>query len=295
MDELADLFLDHLSVERGLSRHTLEAYGRDLSRYLGFLKTRGRVRPEEVVRDDVVDFMERLASEGLSPRSVCRFRVSLRRFHRFLVDEGHAASSPARDVEAPRIGDRLPGVLSFAEVEALLAKPAESGAPRGIRDAAMFELLYATGLRVSELVRLEAQRVNLNQGYVRPLGKGAKERVVPMGEAARARVERYIKTARPSLLGRRESAYLFVTRRGGPMTRQAFWKLVKKYRAAAGIEKNVSPHTLRHSFATHLLENGADLRSVQAMLGHADISTTEIYTHVSNERLRRIHGLHPRA
>lgn len=291
---LLDLFLNYLAVEKGLSRNTLEAYSRDMGKYLSFLEQRGIDGPERIRPPDIASFLAFLKDAGISPRSRARALSSIRMFHRFLLIESHADHNPASLIEAPKAVSRLPAVLSFREVEALLAAPCGT-APGDLRDRAMLELLYATGLRVSELVALKAREVNMNAGFLLAFGKGGKERLVPIGEAANASLEAYLATARPKLDKGGESEYLFVSRLGAPMTRQAFWNIIKKRARQSGIAKNISPHTLRHSFATHLLENGADLRSVQLMLGHADLSTTQIYTHITRERLRRIHReSHPR-
>jgi integrase/recombinase XerD len=232
---------------------------------------------------------------GRSARSVARWLVAARRFFTYLVDEGVRTENPTAHLELPKAWRALPKVMSFDEVEALLAAP-DRAEPRGLRDAAMLELLYATGLRVSELVGLKLGDIQLDAGYLRCMGKGSKERVVPMGAQADASLRAYLSNGRPEILGKRRGDALFVNVRGGPLSRQGFWKILKAYARTAGIRTPVSPHTVRHSFATHLLENGADLRSVQIMLGHADISTTQIYTHVNRERLRRLYrDFHPRA
>lgn len=292
MDRHLDLFLSFLLVEKGLSRNTVEAYSRDVGRYLNFLEQEKR-GPDRARPIDVASFVAREKEAGLSPRSRARSLSALRMFHRFLLTEGYAESDPTAIIEAPKALVRLPEVLSSREVELLLA------APRGteaidVRDRAMLELLYATGLRVSELVALKLREVNLTAGYLMTRGKGGKERLVPLGESAGRAVTEYLGDARVRL-AKGESAFLFLSRLGAPMSRQAFWNIVKKRARGAGIAKEISPHTLRHSFATHLLENGADLRSVQMMLGHADLSTTQIYTHVTRERLKRLHEeFHPR-
>jgi integrase/recombinase XerD len=291
-DLLLDRFLDHLKVERGLAENTVQAYSRDLARFFGFLEKRG-LSPPEVSQEDVLAYMSSLQG-GLSVRSAARGLSALKLFFRFLVSTGRIEASPARLLGTPRIPQRLPGVLSRQEVELLLAQP-EPSSPLGMRDRAMLELLYATGLRVSELVHLKVQNINLEAGFVRTLGKGSKERMVPMGAKALEALRGYLSDGRPALLRGKSSPYLFLNLRGRPMTRQGFWKLIRRYGVKAGIPKGIKPHLLRHSFATHLLECGADLRSVQIMLGHADISTTQIYTHVTRERLKEIHEkFHPR-
>lgn len=292
MNQYLDLFMAHLLVEKGGSRNTVDAYSRDLTGYLGYLERNGRFAPDDVTPLDVSGFLSELKSAGLAPRSRARALSAVRMFHRFLMVEGHASRNPASLTEAPRSIQRLPSVLTPREVEALLASPATESA-MDVRDRAMMELLYATGLRVSELVSLRVQNLNLAAGYLMTMGKGEKERVVPIGESARRSIELY----RALLRGddgnaASRSGFLFLSRLGEPMSRQAFWNIIKKRARQAGILKNISPHTLRHSFATHLLENGADLRSVQMMLGHADLSTTQIYTHITRERLKKLHEAH---
>ncbi len=291
MDELLDRFLNHLLVEKGLSRHTLDAYGRDLARYLDFLEQRGVGEPAAVRQADVIDYLGLLRRQGLAARSRARNLVSLRQFHRYLLREGLAADDPTARIEAPKNLPSLPQSLTPDEVERLLAAPAGES-PLALRDRAMLEVLYATGLRVSELVSLELGQLQLDAGFLRAFGKGSKQRVVPLGEMATEALIRYLAAGRPRLLGERRQARVFLNRSGLGLTRQGFWKMMKRRAVEAKISKNITPHTLRHSFATHLLDNGADLRSVQTMLGHADISTTQIYTHVSRERLRRIHEKH---
>jgi integrase/recombinase XerD len=291
MDRFVDLFLNYLVVEKGAAANTVTAYGRDLARYLRFL---GERQPGEIRPSDVTGFLAKLKSEGISPRSRGRALSALRMLHRFLVAEGYCDVNPTSIVESPKGVMKLPAVLNGREVEALLASPLDTGAIE-LRDAAMLELLYATGLRVSELVGLRLSEVNISAGYLMTVGKGEKERLVPIGESACRAVGRYLQLARAELLKEGDSTHLFLTRLGDGMSRQAFWNIIKKRAAQAGVRSAISPHTLRHSFATHLLENGADLRSVQIMLGHADLSSTQIYTHVTRERLKRLHAeLHPR-
>lgn len=294
MNQYLDLFLNYLLVEKGLAKNSLDSYGRDMVRYLDFLEGRGCVDPSGVRSVDVADFLARLKERGLAPRSRARALSSVRMFHRFLLVEGYAEVNPTAIIEAPKTVAKLPQVLTGREVEALLAAPGDDSTI-DIRDRAMLELLYATGLRVSELVGLGLRDVNVNAGYLMAFGKGGKERLVPMGESACAAVSRYLSETRPAMDRDGANRYLFLTRLGDRMTRQAFWNIIKKRALEAGVRKSISPHTLRHSFATHLLENGADLRSVQTMLGHADLSTTQIYTHVTSERLKRLHEqFHPR-
>ncbi|AJE03068.1 site-specific tyrosine recombinase XerD [Geobacter pickeringii] len=294
MNQYLDLFLSYLLVEKGLSRNTLDSYGRDMAKYLDFLEARGCREPSAVTAAMVVDFLVTLKEGGLGARSRARALSATRMFHRFLLVEGYADVNPTAIIEAPRTIGKLPQVLTGREVEALLAAPTGDGHREG-RDRAMLELLYATGLRVSELVTLKLREVNVAAGYLMAFGKGGKERLVPMGESACVAVAHYVNELRPALDREGENPFLFLTRLGDRMTRQAFWNIIKKWAREAGIRKSISPHTLRHSFATHLLENGADLRSVQTMLGHADLSTTQIYTHVTRERLKRLHEqFHPR-
>lgn len=294
MNRHVDSFLGYLAAERGLAPNTLEAYGRDLARYLDFLERQGAARPEEVTSALILHFLGELTAAGLAARSRARTLAAVRMFHRFLLTEGYAPENPASRIEIPRGLHRLPQTLSPAEVERLLAAPTGAD-PLERRDRAMLELLYATGLRVSELVGLRLPDLQLDAGYLRPLGKGSKQRIVPLGETAQAELASYLREARPRLLREKEVLFVFLNRSGKGLTRQGFWKIIKRRALEAGILKNITPHTLRHSFATHLLENGADLRSVQTMLGHADISTTQIYTHVTRERLRKIHEqYHPR-
>ena len=291
MDRYLDLFLNYLLVEKGASANTVAAYSRDLTRYLGFL---GERSPGEIRSGDVAGYLTHLKGAGIAPRSRARALSALRMLHRFLVVEGYCEVNPTSIIEAPKGVHKLPSVLSNRQVEALLAAPLDNGAIE-LRDAAMLELLYATGLRVSELVGLSLAEVNVAAGYLMTIGKGDKERLVPIGASACRSVARYLDAARGELLRGRSCSRLFLSRLGDGMTRQAFWNIVKKRAQQAGVQSHLSPHTLRHSFATHLLENGADLRSVQMMLGHADLSSTQIYTHVTRERLKRLHSeFHPR-
>ena len=295
METHLDLYLDYLTVERGLAANTRASYSGDLLKFLTYLKDRGVGDWSQVGFTDIMGFLSQAQEQGLAPRSRARVLSALRGFFKFMVRDNHLSESPVANLTSPRLRRKLPAVLSVAEVERLLAQP-KVKLPLGQRDAAMLELLYGTGLRVSELVSLTLARVNLEVGFIVVLGKGAKERIVPVGEAATEAVRIYVTESRPRLLKGRVTEILFVTNRGGAMTRQGFWKLLKKYGREAGLKKKLTPHTLRHSFATHLLEGGADLRSVQMMLGHADISTTQVYTHVARERLREVHKkYHPRA
>jgi integrase/recombinase XerD len=293
-DRVLASFLRYLAVERGLSANTLDAYGRDLRRFENFMKG-SRIALRGARRQDLLSHVRGLRQAGLSPKSVARAINSLRMFYRFLLAEGEVRSDPTTDLDIPRTWKSLPRFLTFQEVERLLAAP-DTHRPLGIRDLAMLEVLYATGIRVSELISLRLEDLNLELGYVTCLGKGSKERIVPLGRKAIDQLQAYLRDVRPTLVRRAASGFLFTNRNGAKMSRQGFWKILKGYGAASGIKRRLSPHVLRHSFATHLLEHGADLRSVQLMLGHADISTTQIYTHVNRERLRRIyHDFHPRA
>lgn len=290
-----DQFLNAIAVERGVADNTLAAYSRDLQRYLAFLEKQGFSSPREVSLSHLQAFLVSLRDSGLSPRSAARAISALRTFHRFLAGQGYVKSDPTALLRTPRVPRSLPNVLSGDEVERLLQAP-DTGTPRGLRDKAMLELLYATGLRVSELVSLSLTAIDPTVGFVRCMGKGAKERVVPVGSSAITWLKEYLTGGRPSLTAGKETSVLFPGRGGRRLTRQAFWKSVRSYAGRAGISKRITPHTLRHSFATHLLEHGADLRSVQLMLGHADISSTQIYTHVGRARLREIHErFHPRS
>jgi len=291
-DQLLDQFVNQLKVERGLAANTILAYNHDLIDFFDFSKRRG-VSPIQISQKDLVSFIAEKNAQ-LSPRSLARCLVSIRMFYRFLVSEGKIESNPARLMGIPKMHQYLPDILSRDEVEALLLRP-DTHTILGKRDKAMLEVLYATGLRVTELIGLKMTNINLEAGYIRTIGKGSKERIVPMGTKAIDSLKEYLKNARPSLFKKGESPYIFLNSRGKPITRQGIWKIIKTHALKAGITKTVTPHTVRHSFATHLLEGGADLRSVQIMLGHSDISTTQIYTHVARERLKEIHEkYHPR-
>ena len=291
-DALLDQFLDYLRVERGLSANTLEGYAHDLRRYADGLRLAGRAGLGQARELDVVEHLLALTQAGLSARSRARALSALRGFHAYLVREHLAVADPTRAMEAPRVGRRLPSYLTENEVLQLLRAP-DASHREGLRDRAMLEVLYACGLRVSELVSLPLGELRMDAGYVLVTGKGRKQRVVPLGDAAMASVRRYLLESRP-LFVRTGAAptHLFLTSRGGPMTRQGFWKRLRALARVAGIVKPLSPHTLRHSFATHLVEHGADLRAVQPMLGHADISTTQVYTHMSRGHLKALHAKH---
>lgn len=283
-------FIEYCRLEKGLAGNTLEAYGRDLGKLADFCEPR-RVQIDEAAAADIAAFVDSLYGAGLAGRSVARYLATLRSYYRHLLEQERIALDPTTDLASPGQWKQLPKFLTLNEVDSLLAAPDEHAA-RGGRDRAMLQLLYATGLRVSELVGVQLNHLNGSMGILRTRGKGDKERLIPVGREALAAIDAYVERDRPLLLKRRVSPYLFVTRRGGPMTRQAFWKLLKQYGLQAGITKNLTPHVVRHSFATHLLDRGADLRSVQLMLGHADISTTQIYTHVLRERLRSVYDQH---
>jgi integrase/recombinase XerD len=291
-DLLLDHFIAFLRVERGLSENTVESYRRDLSGFLNFIGEKG-LPPLKITQDQIGPYIS-LLGQRLSARSIARNISAFKTFFRFLVSEGKIETSPARLLETPRAGQRLPGVLTRQEVESLLAQP-KGVDPRGLRDLAMIEVLYATGLRVSELVNLKVSNINLEAGYLRTMGKGSKERMVPIGDKAREAIKNYTLLGRIQMTKGKNTPYLFLNPSGRPLTRQGFWKIIKKHGLMAGIKKKFSPHSIRHSFATHLLGAGADLRSVQVMLGHADISTTQIYTHVTRGQLRGVHEkFHPR-
>lgn len=288
---LIERFADSLWMERGLSANTLAAYQSDLRAFAVWLAGRGGPGLRAARRSDLLDYLALLTQQGRKPRSAARLLSCLRQFYQFLLRQGLITTDPSARVDAPKLGRPLPKTLTEGDVEALLAAPLTDDA-RGHRDRTMLELLYATGLRVSELVGLAPQQVSLVQGVVRVTGKGGKERLVPLGEEAVAWLSDYVRGPRQDLLGGRPCDWLFPTRRSDCITRQAFWQLIKRYALEAGISKPISPHTLRHAFATHLLNHGADLRVVQMLLGHSDLSTTQIYTYVARERLKELHRRH---
>ncbi len=295
MDQLLDSFLSYLAVEKGLSKNTLESYGRDVRKFVLFLEENKVTTAHDIKYGVILDFLSDFKKQGFSDTSTVRCIVSIKQFFKYLLVEKIIIEDPTSQIRTPRMKKSIPGVISLDEVEKVLASPDES-TPEGIRDTAMLEVLYATGIRVSELIGLKLNDVNFEMGFIIVYGKGSKERIVPMGDKALEKLKPYMESSRPALLKTRESKALFVTRRGKGMTRQGFWKLIKNHALSSGVTKNISPHTLRHSFATHLLERGADLRSIQIMLGHSDISTTQIYTHVESERLKVIHKkYHPRS
>lgn len=294
MHHLIDEYLSFMAVEKGASRNTIDGYSRDLNRFAGFIEERGVHQISGIETEDVLSYLASLHGEGLAANSVNRALAALRGFYRYLLREKKVDHTPMAHILLAKVWTRLPDVLSREEMVLLLEQPG-AGTPAEIRDSAMLELVYATGIRVSELIGLTVNSINWQVGYLVAMGKGEKERIVPVGRAAYERVKRYQEGARALLLKGRESDRLFLNRTGKGLTRQGFWKIVKKYAAKAGLDKAIHPHTFRHSFASHLLEGGADLRSVQIMLGHADISTTQIYTHVTRERLKEIHRkYHPR-
>ena len=286
---VSEQFLDAVWLESGLSGNTLNAYRTDLAAFEAWLGKKS-LTLEAASRAEVLGYLAANVRQGLSPRSSARRLSTLRRFYRYLLREGLIQDDPTSDVRSPSLGRPLPKAITEASVEKLLAAPPNT--TLGVRDRAMLETMYASGLRVSELVALALNELDLTTGLVRVTGKGGKERIVPLGDEATGRLGEYLQTARPSLLGEHKSGAVFLTRRGQPMTRQAFWQLIKRYSALAGIDSSLSPHSLRHAFATHLLNHGADLRSVQMLLGHADLSTTQIYTHVARARLQSLHSSH---
>jgi integrase/recombinase XerD len=286
-----EAFADALWLERGLSRNTLSAYQSDLRKLALWLHDNRDYGLLQAGRADLLNYLAGLVQVGRKPRSTARSLSCLRQFYQFALREGWLSADPSARIDAPKIGRPLPKSLSESEVEGLLLAP-DLDDPEGLRDRTMLELLYATGLRVSELVGLRPEQVSLTQGVIRVVGKGGKERLVPMGDEAQSWLERFYQEGRRALLGERLCQHLFPTRRGQGMTRQAFWYRIKKHAQCAGIGKAISPHTLRHAFATHLLNHGADLRVVQLLLGHSDLSTTQIYTHVARERLQQLHANH---
>lgn len=295
MIDLVAQFLDHVSFEQGLSPKTREAYGNDLANFSRFAQSAGVHTPRDVTRKLLLSYLEHESDRNLALNSIARRLVAIKMFFRFLVDEGLLEKDVTAVMESPRLWKVLPGTLSIKEVDSLL-NTVVGDDPHAIRDRAMMELLYASGLRVSELVGVTLEELNLESGYLRCTGKGNKMRVVPMGGKAKAAIERYLAEVRPKLAKHAEVRQVFLTRRGTAFSRKTIWKQIGLFARRAGITKKVSPHTLRHSFATHLLANGAPLRMIQEMLGHADIATTQIYTHVDQNRLKAVHQqFHPRA
>ncbi len=294
MDELTQKYLDFLIIEKGLSHNSVESYSTDLVQYITFLDKKSITNLDEVDSATILAWLIDLTKKGLSAKSRARHLITVRGLYKFLINEKDVSTNPVKNVDIPKIGLALPKIMSIKEVEDLLDAP-DISKPRELRNCAMMELMYGAGLRVSELILMNLHDINLDANYIRVMGKGSKERVIPIGSKAREINQKWIKEGRSSLLKKISSPYLFVARAGKPMTRQSFWKIIKKYANLANLAKNITPHTLRHSFATHLLEGGADLRSVQTMLGHSDISTTQIYTHISKEYLMKMHAkYHPR-
>ncbi len=294
MEVFFETFIDYLKVEKGLSYNTIDSYSRDLRKYEDYLKSLGINDPKKIIRKDITDFLFYLRKD-ISPVSIARYLSTLKSFHKFLLREKITSTDPSDLIETPKLEQKIPVYLTLSEVSKVL-KSSNLKKIQGIRDRAILELMYAAGLRVSELVMIKFSDINLEVGFIKCKGKGSKERIVPIGKAAIHFVNKYIIKARDKLLNKRVSIYLFIAQGGHRLSRQSVWKMIKKVVRLAGIKKKVSPHTLRHSFATHLLEGGADLRSVQEMLGHASITTTQIYTHVNETRLRNIHKeFHPRA
>jgi integrase/recombinase XerD len=290
-DPLLDEFCDALWLEDGLARNTLESYRRDVAQFAAWLLARSGANLLDAEKADLLAYLAHTLGRGAKARTSARRLSSLKRYYRYALQHGRRNDDPTLTIEAPHLPRTLPKSLSETDVEALLATP-DVATPLGLRDRAMLETLYATGLRVSELVSLTVVQVSRDAGIVRVMGKGAKERLVPLGEEALEWIGRYVEAARPALLGRSRSDALFITARACAMTRQAFWHLIRRHARAAGIAASISPHVLRHAFATHLINHGADLRVVQMLLGHSDISTTQIYTHVARERLKQLHARH---
>lgn len=294
MKEFVEALLNFLSIERGLANNTILAYRRDLNKYVKFIGKKGITHGDAVKREDINEFMQKLKQAGLSVSSICRNLAAIKTFHRFLVRERLAKEDPTTLLETPKLWKKIPDVLTSLEIEAII-KVSQGKDSQRIRDHAILELLYASGMRVSELVDLKLENVNIDVGFVRCIGKGRKERIIPVGKKARGAVKQYLDQVRSQVPRTNFSQNLFLSRLGKKISRQSIWKLIKYYAKKANLKKIIKPHTLRHSFATHLLEHGADLRSVQEMLGHSDISTTQIYTHVDRERLKSVHKqFHPR-
>ncbi len=295
MDRTLADFINYISVEKGLAQNTLESYQRDLRAYTGFLRLNGVGSFQDSQRNHIVSYLFSLQKNGRAKATLSRNLASIRSFYHYLFQERLIVEDPSTELESPKLDKKLPRVLSTQEIDLLLEQP-NSMQVAGMRDRAMLEVIYATGIRVSELMSLDMNHINTEAGFVRCLGKGTKERIIPLGSMAIKTVEQYIADSRPKLIRMNGERALFVNQHGNRLTRQGFWKILKKYAREANIKKDITPHTLRHSFATHLLENGADLRSVQEMLGHADISTTQIYTQVTKSKLKDVYEkTHPRA
>ncbi len=294
MRELIDVFLNYLSVERGISVNTLDSYRHDLNFYMDYLAANHIDAISNTTKNEVVNFMFSQKDKGLSPNSISRRLTAIKVFYKFLTRERILKADPVSQVDSPKLWRKIPEALSLNEVEALLAEP-NTRCIQGIRDKTFLEILYATGMRVSEAANLKVADVNLEVGFIRCLGKGNKERIIPLGKKAIESINKYLSASRKQLLNKKENEFLLLSRFGKRISRQSLWKIIKKYARQAKIEKSIKPHILRHSFATHLLERGADLRSVQEMLGHSNISTTQIYTHINKDRLKAIHKMfHPR-
>ncbi|HPT87001.1 MAG TPA: site-specific tyrosine recombinase XerD [Bacillota bacterium] len=295
MQEMLQDYLNYLSVERGLSQNTLESYARDLRQYLQYLKEKKNIEIKETTQATVIGYLLQLQAKGKATATLSRSLAAIKSYYHFLFREAKIERDPTINLDAPKQEKRLPRVLSVEDVSNLLEQP-DLKTPAGIRDRAMLEVLYATGLRVSELVSLKISDLNLEMGYIKCFGKGSKERIVPLGSVASKYVKHYLEHARKFLASSLNEETLFLNHHGHRLTRQGFWKIIKKYAESINLENDITPHTLRHSFATHLLENGADLRSVQEMLGHADISTTQIYTHLTKSKIKEVYEkAHPRA
>ncbi len=294
MQEFIDTFLNYLSAERGLSRNTIISYREDLRNYIDFLNRHSISTLSKTTKNDIVDFMLHQKDKGLEANSVARRLAAIRMFYRFLVRERILKTDPSILIDSPKLWKKVPETLSLNEIEALLNQP-NIRDKQGIRDRAILETLYATGMRVSEVVNLKKDNVNFDVGFLRCIGKGNKERIIPLGKKAMHSITKYLRESRPVFLKKKESEFLFLSRFGKKISRQSLWKIIKRYAREARIKKPIRPHILRHSFATHLLERGADLRSVQEMLGHSNISTTQIYTHINKDRLKATHRMfHPR-
>ena len=294
MTDLITQFLDYLSIEKGLSENTIKSYRQDLVKFADYAASRNKKRIKDITKHDLTRYLYYLKDKGLSPSSISRNLVAIKVFYKFLIAERILKDDVAGILESPRLLQALPDTLGISEVTKILETP-DKRTLLGRRDKAALELMYATGMRVSEVAGLLVESLNLDMGFIKCTGKGGKERIVPVGREAKTAITGYLGKSRPKLCGRSGERHLFLSRLGRGISRQSFWKMVKKYARASGIKKNITPHTLRHSFATHLLEKGADLRSVQEMLGHADISTTQIYTHINKARLKGIHKkYHPR-
>ena len=294
MKELIEAFLNYLSVERGLANNTIISYRVDLFSYSDFLMKHHVDALAKINKNDVVNFMLHEKDKGIAANSISRRLAAIRMFHRFLTRERILKTDPTSLIDSPKLWKKIPETLSLNEIDSLLSQP-DIRDKQGIRDKAILETLYATGMRVSEAANLKTDNVNLDIGFLRCIGKGNKERVIPLGRKSISCIKRYLEVSRPRLLKNKQSDFLFLNRFGKKISRQSLWKIIKRYARTARIKKPIKPHTLRHSFATHLLERGADLRSVQEMLGHANISTTQIYTHINKERLKAIHKMfHPR-